>query len=188
MCVIDSSSTFRLIVLNASGAKDILSQCNILSVYSPTVQWDAGELDPAALSQLPTSLQIELMGKYRERQTMLNRSRFQQTSSDAQAFSGLQMATYLKQTELRRKVDKLKDNEASEGAQRMPSQPDSLFVLKDHAKGAAPTYHECCQESFVCILPFISDVLFAYRCTETCKGLIPWIPFDWPRRKFVLRI
>jgi hypothetical protein len=95
-----------------------------------------GELDPAALSQLPTSLQIELMGKYRERQTTLNRSRFQETSSDAQAFSGLQMATYLKQTELRRKVDNLKDNEASKGAQRMPAQPDSLFVLKDHAAGA----------------------------------------------------
>lgn len=96
----------------------------------------AGELDPSALSQLPTSIQIELMGKYRERQTMLNRSRFQETSSDAQAFSGLQMATYLKQTELRRKVDKLKDDEASKGAERMPAQPDSVFVLKDHAKGA----------------------------------------------------
>lgn len=94
-----------------------------------------GELDPTALSQLPTSLQIELMGKYRERQAMLNRSRFHENSTNAQAFSGLQMSTYLKQTELRRKVDKLKDDEAAQGEQRVNVQADSVFVLKDHSKG-----------------------------------------------------
>eukprot|EP00892_Ulva_mutabilis_P010526 jgi/Ulvmu1/7846/UM004_0076.1 len=92
-----------------------------------------GELDPAAVGQLPPSLQLEVLTRHREQQATLNRARFQAASSNAEGFSALQMRSYIKQTELRRKMDAVRAT-SSRGAAACKA--GSHFVLEDHASEA----------------------------------------------------
>lgn len=92
----------------------------------------SGELDPAAVGQLPPSLQLEVLTKHREQQAQLNRARFQEASKNAAGFSALQMTSYIKQTELRRKMEAVRasSNKARSSAAK------GHFVLEDHEQGA----------------------------------------------------
>ncbi|KAL0021716.1 hypothetical protein WJX79_006455 [Trebouxia sp. C0005] len=75
------------------------------------------ELDPAVLSTLPPSLQLEFALKLRERKQAENREHFQKHTGQPQAFSSFQLQQYLKGTQLKREVEKMKDavNAAASG-------------------------------------------------------------------------
>ena len=60
---------------------------------------DVDELDPAVLSTLPPSLQLEFALKLRERKQAENREHFQKHTGQPQAFSSFQMQQYLKSTQ-----------------------------------------------------------------------------------------
>ena len=59
------------------------------------------ELDPAVLSTLPPSLQLEFALKLRERKQAENREHFQKHTGQPQAFSSFQLQQYLKGTQLK---------------------------------------------------------------------------------------
>lgn len=58
-------------------------------------------LDPAVLSTLPQSMQLEAMQRLRERMTHANRDKFQQQAVNPSGFSVLQMQEYLKASKFR---------------------------------------------------------------------------------------
>lgn len=99
------------------------------------VKYCEGELDPAAVGQLPPSLQLEVLTKHREQQAQLNRARFQEASKSAEGFSSLQMSSYIKQTELRRKMEAVRASSGNGSGNRMASKAGGHFVLEDHAEG-----------------------------------------------------
>lgn len=55
-----------------------------------------GSIDPAILSNLPPSVQLDLMTKLREQKTYMNREGFQQRQAQPGNFSQFQMDEYLK--------------------------------------------------------------------------------------------
>lgn len=59
------------------------------------------ELDPAVLSTLPPSLQLDFAMKLRERKQAENREHFQKHTGQPQAFSSFQLQQYLKGTQLK---------------------------------------------------------------------------------------
>lgn len=59
------------------------------------------EIDVEVLSQLPPSLQLEVMLKLREAQVVANRERFASVEGKPMAFSEVQMVQYLKATAFR---------------------------------------------------------------------------------------
>ena len=61
-----------------------------------------GELDPAVLQTLPTSMQLELLQRLREAKMARNRESFQQRAAQPASFSSFQMEEYLKASALRR--------------------------------------------------------------------------------------
>jgi len=83
------------------------------------------------VGQLPPSLQLEVLTKHREQQAALNRARFQEASKNAEGFSALQMTSYIKQTELRRKMEAVR----ASSARARSATAKSHFVLEDHAQG-----------------------------------------------------
>lgn len=91
----------------------------------------SGDLDPVAVGQLPPSLQLEVLTKHREQQAAFNRARFQEASRNAESFSALQMTSYIKQTELRRKMEAVR----ASSAQAQSTTAKGHFVLEDHAQG-----------------------------------------------------
>ena len=101
-------------------------------------------LDPEVLASLPPSLQLEFMEKYREHVTAENRERFQDADVPRD-FSKMQMDSYIQRCEVRRKVDKIKDDmNASAGFQgagrALPGEAGREFVLTEtetEAKGPA---------------------------------------------------
>ncbi|KAL3160299.1 hypothetical protein ABBQ38_009690 [Trebouxia sp. C0009 RCD-2024] len=70
---------------------------------------DLDELDPGVLSTLPPSLQLEFALKLRERKQAQNREHFQKHTGQPQAFSSFQLQQYLKGTQLKREMEKMKD-------------------------------------------------------------------------------
>lgn len=87
------------------------------------------------MGQLPPSLQLEVLTKHREQQAQLNRARFQEASKSAEGFSSLQMSSYIKQTELRRKMEAVRASSGNGSGNRMASKAGGHFVLEDHAEG-----------------------------------------------------
>ena len=66
---------------------------------------DGDDIDPEVLASLPPSVQMEVMLKMRERRVAENREHFQSISGNMRDFSEMQMATYLKSTQLKRKME-----------------------------------------------------------------------------------
>ena len=103
---------------------------------------DFKTLDPEVLASLPPSVQLEFMEKYREHVTAENRERFQDADVPRD-FSKMQMDSYIQRCEVRRKVDKIKDDmNASAGFQgagrALPGEAGREFVLTEtEAKGPA---------------------------------------------------
>ena len=101
---------------------------------------DFKTLDPEVLASLPPSVQLEFMEKYREHVTAENRERFQDADVPKD-FSKMQMDSYIQRCEVRRKVDKIKDDmNASAGFQgagrALPGEAGREFVLTEtEAKG-----------------------------------------------------
>ena len=101
----------------------------------------AAALDAEALGRLPPSVQIEEIGKMRDRQTTANRVKFREAAECPIGFSAIQMESYLKRTQFRQKVDAMRDamNAAAgfggDGAQPLAAQSGRAFVLQD--SGAA---------------------------------------------------
>lgn len=62
---------------------------------------DLESLDPAVLSTLPPSMQLDIMAKLREQRTYGNREGFQKRQAQPQSFSQFQMAEYLKASAVR---------------------------------------------------------------------------------------
>ncbi|KAK9830500.1 hypothetical protein WJX72_012105 [[Myrmecia] bisecta] len=95
-------------------------------------------LDPAVLSTLPPSMQLELMAKLREQKNLENREQFQKHAGRPLNFSQFQMETYLKASAFRRQMDGVKDvmNQTymagREGgiARRIAGQADREYILK----------------------------------------------------------
>ena len=72
-----------------------------LSVAQAVLPEGLDELDPAVLSTLPPSLQLEFALKLRERKQAENREHFQKHTGQPQAFSSFQLQQYLKGTQLK---------------------------------------------------------------------------------------
>ena len=68
---------------------------------------ETDDIDPEVLASLPPSVQMEVMLKMRERRVADNRETFQNVSGKMADFSQLQLATYLKSTQLKRKMEKV---------------------------------------------------------------------------------
>ena len=68
---------------------------------------DADDIDPTVLASLPPSVQMEVMLKMRERRVVENREHFQRLSGDMTGFAEMQMATYLKSTQLKRTMERV---------------------------------------------------------------------------------
>jgi hypothetical protein len=62
---------------------------------------ELGNLDPAMLSNLPPSVQLDIMAKLREQKTYFNREGFQQRQAQPLNFSQFQMDEYLKASAVR---------------------------------------------------------------------------------------
>ena len=58
-------------------------------------------VDPAVLSTLPPSMQLDIMTKLREQKTYVNREGFQQRQAQPLSFSQFQMEEYLKASAIR---------------------------------------------------------------------------------------
>ena len=58
-------------------------------------------MDPAVLSTLPPSMQLDIMTKLREQKTYVNREGFQQRQAQPLSFSQFQMEEYLKASAIR---------------------------------------------------------------------------------------
>ncbi|KAK9806600.1 hypothetical protein WJX73_007536 [Symbiochloris irregularis] len=132
--------------LNASGDYGDASdqEVKMLADLPPEA---ADQLDPAVLSTLPPSLQLELMGKLRESKTYRNREEFASRTGNPLGFSTFQMQQYLDTSAVRRKMDRLKDEMnakamAGKGgvqAHRIAAQPDREYILtKDDAGKDGP--------------------------------------------------
>ncbi|KAK3245450.1 hypothetical protein CYMTET_44982 [Cymbomonas tetramitiformis] len=63
------------------------------------------ELDPEMLAQLPKSMQLEVMGRMRDQRNAENREYFQAAATAPESFSQLQMTTYLKSCDFRKRMD-----------------------------------------------------------------------------------
>ena len=105
------------------------------SASEEDLDFDYQALDPEVLASLPPSVQLEFMEKYREHVTAENRERFQEADVP-QDFSKMQMDSYIKRCEVRRKVDKIKDDmNASAGFQgvgrSLPGEAGREFVLAE---------------------------------------------------------
>jgi hypothetical protein len=102
----------------------------------------ADVLDADALGKLPPSKQLEQITKFRDRQTTANRIKFREASACPIDFASVQMESFLKRTEFRQKVDKMRDsmNAAAgfgeEGAKPIASLSGRSFVFRDTADGA----------------------------------------------------
>ena len=72
-----------------------------LSLAQAVLPEGLDELDPAVLSTLPPSLQLEFALKLRERKQAENREHFQKHTGQPQAFSSFQLHQYLKGTQLK---------------------------------------------------------------------------------------
>ena len=96
---------------------------------------DLNTVDPAVLSTLPPSIQMEVMDKMREQRTNENRTKFHQASSSAPSnFSTLQLETYLQGCAFRKKMDGIKDrmNAAHSGqgkGKRIVSEKNREYIL-----------------------------------------------------------
>lgn len=87
---------------DALGLCDHASQLSLtLSVAQAVLPEGLDELDPAVLSTLPPSLQLEFALKLRERKQAENREHFQKHTGQPQAFSSFQLQQYLKGTQLK---------------------------------------------------------------------------------------
>eukprot|EP00884_Botryococcus_braunii_P002641 jgi/Botrbrau1/12378/Bobra.0084s0003.2 len=103
-------------------------------------------LDPAVLSSLPQSMQLEALQRLRERMTLLNREKFQQQAVNPAGFSILQMQEYLRASRFRRQIDNLKDEMnaaamASNGgvaAKKIASEVDRQYILADEGDTSLP--------------------------------------------------
>eukprot|EP00887_Chlorella_sp_A99_P002071 scaffold21.g2071.t1 len=101
----------------------------------------SGELDPAVLSTLPPSLQLDLLLRLREQKRTANREAFESRAGKPASFSAFQMEQYLATTE--RRMDEVKDtmNAAAGGAQaarRIAAEAGREYVLhKEGGQGAA---------------------------------------------------
>ena len=109
----------------------------------------ADVLDAEVLGKLPPSVQLEQITKLRDRQTTANRIKFREASTDSTNFSAIQMQSFLKRTEFRQKVDRMRDamNKAAgfgeEGAQPIASLSGRSFIFKDGADGALVAASPC---------------------------------------------
>lgn len=59
------------------------------------------QIDPAVLSNLPQSLQLEVISKLRERKVQANREAFQKRQAEPKSFSDFQLEEYLKASQMR---------------------------------------------------------------------------------------
>lgn len=118
-----------------SDAKEAQGSSGDESESEEDLDFDYQALDPEVLASLPPSVQLEFMEKYREHVTAENRERFQEADVP-QDFSKMQMDSYIKRCEVRRKVDKIKDDmNASAGYQgvgrSLPGEAGREFVLAE---------------------------------------------------------
>ncbi|RMZ55315.1 hypothetical protein APUTEX25_003453 [Auxenochlorella protothecoides] len=95
---------------------------------------ESGEIDAEVLSQLPPSVQLEVMLKLREAQVVANREKFAAAQGAPLAFSQVQMAQYLKATAFRRQVNEIKEAvNAAAGllgaSRRIAGEPGREYVL-----------------------------------------------------------
>ncbi|GLI68761.1 hypothetical protein VaNZ11_013252, partial [Volvox africanus] len=72
---------------------------------------DVSSIDPAVLSTLPTSLQLDILEKMRDAQMAANREKFQVAARvRPENFCAVQMATYLKASAFRQQLEEYKQN------------------------------------------------------------------------------
>lgn len=99
----------------------------------PILPEDTGDLNADVMATLPPSLQLELMLKARERQTVANREHFESYAAKPESFSNFQLQQYLKASNLRRRLNSIKDqmNAAAGvgGARRLAADAEREYVL-----------------------------------------------------------
>jgi DNA excision repair protein ERCC-5 len=95
---------------------------------------EEGDLDPEVLSTLPTSVQVELLLRARERQTAANRAKFEMHAQQPSSFSEFQLQQYLKNSNLRRRLNgiqyELNDRQTVGEGRRIAAQADRQYVLQ----------------------------------------------------------
>lgn len=112
---------------------------------APSRRRAGDRVDAELLRALPPSLQMEVVTRLRDSQLVQNRAQFQDPDLDMQGFAAAQMRSYLKRTDLRREVDRVRDRmNAAAGygiggaaARPIASQAGRAFILQDHAEGTA---------------------------------------------------
>ena len=130
-------------------------------------------------------MQLEQITKYRDRQTTANRVKFREASTDATNFSSVQMESFLKRTEFRQKVDKMRDamNLAAgfgeEGAKPIASLTGRSFVFKDAADGTTlasllrflqqPQCLPDASQVHCCIEALMMHALLAVVCNQSTR-------------------
>lgn len=95
---------------------------------------EEGDLDPEVLSTLPTSMQVELLLRARERQTAANRAKFEMHAQQPSSFSEFQLQQYLKNSNLRRRLNGIQNevnNRQTVGeGRRIAAEADRQYVLQ----------------------------------------------------------
>mmetsp|Transcript_9239 Transcript_9239/g.56168 ORF Transcript_9239/g.56168 Transcript_9239/m.56168 type:complete len:317 (-) Transcript_9239:6098-7048(-) len=75
------------------------------------------EMDPQALSELPPSMQFDVLLKMREKQNIANREQYTQ-AQDPSDFSSMQISAYLKSTQFKQRIEDIR------GVINAEAQPD----------------------------------------------------------------
>jgi 5'-3' exonuclease len=95
---------------------------------------EEGDLDPEVLSTLPTSMQVELLLRARERQTAANRAKFEMHAQQPSTFSEFQLQQYLKNSNLRRRLNGIQNEvnarQTVGDGRRIAAQADRQYVLQ----------------------------------------------------------
>eukprot|EP00803_Ostreobium_quekettii_P004915 evm.model.scf_615.3 EVM.evm.TU.scf_615.3 scf_615:20234-34220(+) len=105
---------------------------------------DVVDIDPEVLCTLPPSVQYDVLLKLRDRQFGENRERLASLSEQPEEFSLHQMNTYLKSTEMRRKIEGIRSDigrvVGKDGlqVQKIASEENREFVLQTNVPEPSP--------------------------------------------------
>jgi len=107
----------------------------------PTEQVRVNTIDPQVLASLPPSMQLELLEQMREQRATENRERFQEVGENPDAFSSVQLTTYLKNSKFKKQIDTIQKQmgggEDELKTHRVDARQGQEFVYKNAGSASA---------------------------------------------------